>query len=786
MNIVTPTKETPSAEELMQIQAEQVGQLYRNAPLGMAATVINAAVLSYVQWHLVPQTATLIWLFCLFILTFLRSVHIYLYHKRTIRPDQTGRWRTWFVAGMALSGIIWGSAGIFLFPLSSTAHQALLLFVLGGMVAGAAGTYSIIMASFLAYSVPALAPLIVRLFSMGDEVHVAMGGMTLLFGVLLYGTAQRVHLAAVSSLKLRFENNNLISYLASAKERAEKLNEDLMSEIVERKRAQEDLQKHRHHLEEVVAERTAEWSSANVQLRKEIAARKEAEETLRRSEEYSRSLIENALDLITVLDSRGTILFESPSIEKLLGYQSDELIGIDVFTLVYSEDLPSARHVFTRLVQAPGTGDSIEIRIRHKNGSWRLLEAIGKSIGDVSGSVRIIINSRDITERKKLEEDLLRSQKLESLGILAGGIAHDFNNMLTGITANIELAKMYATRDDELYLILKKAELASARAKDLTQQLLTFSLGGEPVKKPILIGDMIREAAAFSLAGSRAKCVFSIPDDLWPIEADEAQMRQVIHNIMVNADQAMPQGGVITIACENVVIGSQEAKILPPGEYVKVSIADLGVGISREHLSKIFDPYFTTKQKGSGLGLAATYSIIKRHGGDIAAESIIGAGTTFVLHLPASRDEVKVSGRGQIGLVRGTGRVLIMDDEEIVRDAAKRILQTAGYEAEVATDGREAIDLFRKAHEAGKPFSAVIMDLTVPGGIGGKEAIKRLLEIDPTVRAIVSSGYSHDPIMANYRDYGFKGVIAKPYKILEMSEIVQKVIADNISKGKIS
>jgi CheY-like chemotaxis protein len=247
----------------------------------------------------------------------------------------------------------------------------------------------------------------------------------------------------------------------------------------------------------------------------------------------------------------------------------------------------------------------------------------------------------------------------------------------------------------------------------------------------------------------------------------------------------MPQGGVIKVDCENVVIGPQPAPGMPPGEYVKIKIADRGVGIPREHLAKIFDPYFTTKQKGSGLGLAASYSIMKKHGGDITAESVIGLGTTLVLYLPAARgEEVNPSGSKPAGLASGSGRVLIMDDEEIIRDAARRILQTAGYEVEVTADGSEAIDLYRKARETGKPFGVVIMDLTVPGGIGGKDAIKRLLEIDPAVRAIVSSGYSHDPIMANYRDYGFMGVIAKPYKIREMSEIVRKVLTADPSRGK--
>ncbi len=769
----------------MQIRAEQVKQLYQNASIGIIATVVNSAILSYVLWNVVPHKAIIIWLFCLLTVTLLRSIRVYSYRKKPVPPAEAGRWGRWFIAGMALSGAIWGSASIFLYPVSSTAHQVLLFFVLGGMVAGAAGTYSIVMTSFFAYSVPALAPLVIRLFSMGDEVHVAMGGMTLLFALLLYGAAQRVHVTALTSLKLRFENSNLISFLASAKEDAEKLNEELRSEISERKKAEEELKRHKEHLEDLVTERTAELSSANSQLRKEIAARIEAEDTLKQSEEYFRSLIENALDIITVLNSSGNILFESPSVEKMLGYRQEELIGIDVFTFVHPDDLATTQQAFARLLHAPGTTESIEIRIRHKNGSWRFLEAMGKSIGDDPRSARIIVNSRDTTERKRLEENLLKSQKLESLGILAGGIAHDFNNLITGITANIELARMHAKSGHELHTTLKKAEQASARATDLTQQLLTFSMGGDPVKKTVLINDVIKESAEFALRGSKAGCLFSIPGDLRPVEADEGQIRQVIHNIVMNADQAMPQGGMIKVSCENVVIGEHEARAMTPGEYVKISIADRGVGIPQEHLSKIFDPYYTTKQKGSGLGLATSYSIIKKHGGDIAVESEIGIGTTVMLYLPATLKEFEKSGDMRAELVSGKGRVLIMDDEEIIRDAAGSILQMAGYEVTVATDGSEAIELYRKARDSGKPFDVVIMDLTVAGGIGGKDAIKMLLDIDPAVKAIVSSGYSQDPIMANYRDYGFMGVIAKPYKIRDMSEIVQKVLtADSSTRSK--
>jgi PAS domain S-box-containing protein len=388
----------------------------------------------------------------------------------------------------------------------------------------------------------------------------------------------------------------------------------------------------------------------------------------------------------------------------------------------------------------------------------------------------MLVSVIDITEHMKMEEELIKAQKLEAVGLLAGGIAHDFNNLLMAITGNIELAKMFARPGDSVYEKLTEAERAALRARDLTQQLLTFSRGGQPVRKAASIAELIRESARFSLRGSNVRCELSLPDDLMPVEVDEGQMSQVVNNLIINADQAMPDGGIIAIQCRTVDIGSRDGLPLKAGKYVHLSIKDQGIGIPREHFSKIFDPYFTTKQKGSGLGLATTYSIIKQHDGYITLESVLGAGTTFHLYIPASKGQGKAGAVKDDGPVPGNGKILVMDDDEAIRDVTGAMLRKLGYETVPANEGAEAIDLYEKARKSGEPFDAVIMDLTIPGGMGGREAIRKLLEIAPDAKAIVSSGYSNDPIMADYAAYGFAGVVGKPYKLKELSETVFRVV----------
>ncbi len=512
---------------------------------------------------------------------------------------------------------------------------------------------------------------------------------------------------------------------------------------------------------------------------KDLTEKKSVEDKLHKSEERYRIIAEKTGYAVYDYDLDKEKTEWSGSVRTITGYKHNELRKFslkDLKKLIYKEDIKYVMSIFDKALKTFSNYHT-EHRLKTKNGDYIYVENSGVFIKDANAKpYRILGVVKDISDRKRAEEELIKKRKLESLGLLAGGIAHDFNNLLTAILGNISLAKMEVDPKENLFEDLSCAEKASIMAKELSMQLLTFSKGGVPIRKTASIEEVVRDSVQFSLKGSNVKCDISVKSKLPPVEIDVGQINQVLNNLIINASQAMPDGGIISIVCDSVFVSKKDKLSLKKGEYIRIKISDTGFGISKEALGKIFDPYFTTKDTGSGLGLSITYSIMKRHAGHIDVESEIGVGTIFSIYFPVSSGNLEKSNPKKDVVICGRGRILIMDDEEIVRNVGSRILTRLGYDVDFAVNGCDAIDKYKTALKTKYPFDAVIMDLTIPGGMGGKDAIRELFKIDPNIKAIVASGYSNDPVLANFKEYFFCDRIVKPYNAKELSKVLWKVL----------
>jgi PAS domain S-box-containing protein len=514
----------------------------------------------------------------------------------------------------------------------------------------------------------------------------------------------------------------------------------------------------------------------------DITELKLAEEYLRKSENKYRTLIENLPQKIFYKDRNSVYISCNKDYADYLKIKPNEIAGRTDYDFFPKELADKYRADDKRLMDLVKTEDIEEKYTRKGEEIW--IYTVKTPIMDDSGNVSGILGIFwDITERKKLEEQLRQSQKLEAIGTLAGGIAHDFNNLLQGVFGYISIAKLNAANKDKSIAALEQAEKALHMSVNLTAQLLTFSKGGNPIKKKISLQSVIENSVKFALSGSSSDYRIKFDADLWHVEGDEGQIGQVIQNIVLNADQAMPTGGTIVIAAKNVLAPEKGIpQLTEEGKYVEISVQDNGIGISEESLSKIFDPYFTTKAKGSGLGLATCYSIVKNHGGVIHVSSKLGEGTIFYVYLPAAEAEKEISQIPELSPIVGKGKILVMDDEEMVRDIAGEMIKALGHEVEFAEDGEAAVEKYKAAIESGNPFDIVILDLTIRGGMGGREAIERLLAVNSGVKAIVSSGYSDDAVVSDYQSYGFSARLTKPYKLEELGDTLNNLLGRSTNR----
>ncbi len=506
---------------------------------------------------------------------------------------------------------------------------------------------------------------------------------------------------------------------------------------------------------------------------RDISERREAENALRENEQLLRQIIDLVPHFIFAKNRDSRFILVNKAVADNYGTTVEALTGKSDVDFGASPAEVEHFRADDQAVIDSGLPKLIpEEPITDATGAIHLLTTV-KIPFNFSGMPALLGVSVDITEKKKLWEEAQKGQKLESLGVLAGGIAHDFNNLLGGIFGFIDLARM-VSKEPQTVHYLEEALQAMGRARGLTRQLLTFAKGGAPMRRTGALQPLIYETARFTLSGSNVSFRADLPDDLPLCDHDPDQIGQVLNNIFLNAQQAMPAGGVIQVDGAAISIGPEEHPALAPGRYIMLSIRDHGVGIPPEILPRIFDPFFTTKQKGSGLGLAISYSIMMRHGGVILAESHQGKGATFHVYLPASESTAAAPGGG-VGVVhRGTGTVLVMDDEEVILKMLAPMLERIGYTATCVKDGAAAIIAFNEARTAGRPFAAVLLDLTVPGGMGGREAVGLLRAIDSTVPIFVISGYAEDPVMADPRKYGFTDSIAKPFTMGDLARLLER------------
>ncbi|WP_052507348.1 hybrid sensor histidine kinase/response regulator [Desulfonatronovibrio magnus] len=551
-------------------------------------------------------------------------------------------------------------------------------------------------------------------------------------------------------------------------------------DITARKSMETELKSLYANLEKKVHERTEKLQEANDSLNNEIALRKNAEIQLQSEKEFFAVTLKSIGDAVLITDKQGRLVFVNRVAEEILGISLENVKEKSFHTVFKLRDnLGESIEPFKRVIKTNKIYEKARgVILTGQNGvDYQISFKISPIYDRYSQILGTVMVFQDISDLLYLEEERLRKEKLESIGLLAGGIAHDFNNILTAILNHIIMVKSSMVKDDVNISKMESAQKACLRARRLTQQLLTFSKGGAPIKEATSMAELIEDTVGFALRGSNVIRNLDIPSNLWPANVDPGQISQVLENLVINSAQAMPAGGEVCIEARNITLEPGSDLPLAAGKYVRLVVSDNGCGIDSDNLQKIFDPYFTTKKSGTGLGLATTYSIINNHNGYIEVSSTRGQGTSFTIYLPAmSAELLEDVAYSKSPIESGRGRILVLDDDQEILEVVKEALDLLGYEAELVADGKNILEEYAKSVEEKNPFDLIIMDLTVPGGMGGLETMQKLKEIYPEVKAVVSSGYSQDPVMANYREHGFLGVLAKPYTISELSSLLVRMI----------
>ncbi len=749
------TAERPLLSEL----AEYV---FRQLPAVLITTFVLSALVVLVLWGLFPGEILLSWLTTLYAVSSLRFILYRWYRNRSETRFTARQWLHLYSASAVLAAGIWGVAPLLFYSDESPQTNVFLAFVLGGLISGASSSMAPLKVTMQVFTALVCLPISTLFLVHGSNLNLVMGMMLLIYCgayVLMSSNTARM---IVDSLTLRNEN---------------------LHEIDERKKAETQLRIIQQDLEKTVAQRTAELRSANEELSREIDVRFKAESRLRESEERYRSLVESSSDWIWEIDRNGTYTYSSPSVVAVLGYTQEEVIGRKFYDFMPPDEAERTKAIFNSNKSLGKPFARVVSRSLHKDGTERILETNGEPVfnedGRLSGYRGI---DRDITLRVKREEEKRKVEHLESLGLLAGGIAHDFNNLLMAIFGNIELARIKVAANSAAGLALQNANAAMEQARKLSGQLLTFSKGGSPNLEVTSVRNLIWDSCRLAFSGTAVKCEYDVPEDLWMGDIDPGQIWQVLNNILINAREAMGGGGSVWIIAENVTVDETSSSTLAPGNYVKVSVRDQGIGVSKKDIPRVFDPYFSTKirdsKKGTGIGLTICHSIIEKHGGRIYLESELGNGTTVTFFLPALGEEESPADRTS-GKPRPRGvRVLMLEDDSAVIKTTTLMLEHLGHHVTTVQDGAEVLDLYSRSPDAGESFDLLLLDLTIRGGMGGRETLEKLKQVDPEVVAVVTSGYADDPVIAEFGRYGFNAALIKPFSIETLEETIARLMPE--------
>ena len=843
--------------------ADQVHKLYGNISLGTAATLINGTILVFILRAHVQRMPLLVWLACAVAVSAGRLLLHRFYHKSHTQYSNPEKWNFWFIATLFLAGILWGSVAVFLFPSDSVGHQAFIAFVIGGMVAGAVGTFTAVMAAFFTFSIPALLPICIRFFLLGSEMHLAMGTMVLLFLVLISLTAARKHRDIIHLLSLKYERSALIV--------------GLQQEVNQRKEAEENLRRQKEQIEEIVTQRTAQLKNANQRLQAilsyaplliwaidpkgtftfydgkgleklgiepgslvgksvfelyadnrpiiditqrvlageyvsdtlhfgnfsfevryqpiigaggdltgaigvaiDVTEQTAAKEALRKSEEKYRELVENINDVLFVVDRQGLITYISPVVESILGYRDDELIGKHFLDYIHPQDQNRLKIDFAGALE--GASSPGEYQFLDKAGETKWCRVSSRPISESSEIIGIQGVLVDISRSKRLEEKLQRAHKMEALGTLAGGVAHDLNNILSGIVSYPDLLLIDLPQDSALRQPLTTIKKSGENAAAIVQDLLTLARRGIASRELLNLNQVVEDCLASAEVQSLLRLHHDISiatrlqPDLFNVYGSSIHIFKSLSNLISNAIEAMPDGGRIEIATSNRYADRvvTEFDSVKEGEYVVLSVADSGIGISEADKARIFEPFYTKKvvgRSGSGLGMAVVWGTVKDHGGYIDLQSREGRGTRFELFFPATRDQLKKDqAHPEPADLTGNGEfILIVDDVPAQREIAKSILNRLGYRSQAVASGEEAIEFVRR-----HTVDLVILDMIMDPGIDGYETYRQIRGIRPEQKAIIASGYSENERVRKAQDSGAGRYIKKPYTLATIGLIIKE------------